>query len=259
LKLFIFLLFISLSSLEANYCVQVATSNKSERNYILNEANNHVYNQFNDLRVEPRGDYYVLRIGDYEQYSDAQHNFDKIKRLDRDAYIRKCDFLKEQAIFIKNESKSQKVQEGNTRADYDDKLLEDTTKHYRNASQDKVSSTKNNRSYKREDSHYESNADANSLWNDCKKCFVPLHTDEDEYTNKNNNQVEQEERIEPRKSVNTTQRVKQRVEQKKVVQKSENIDEEIFWRDEIGVDEYRTSDTQQKREKKINDNEENLY
>ena len=81
MKLFIFLLFISLSSLEANYCVQVATSNKSERNYILNEANNHVYNQFNDLRVEPRGDYYVLRIGDYEQYSDAQHNFDKIKRF----------------------------------------------------------------------------------------------------------------------------------------------------------------------------------
>lgn len=91
-------------SLEANYCIQVLTANENEENFITKKASNRNYSEFNDVRVERRGHHLVFRIGDYKRYKDAKKDLLRIQKMASDAYVRKCDFVKEKAIFIANET-----------------------------------------------------------------------------------------------------------------------------------------------------------
>ena len=50
-----------------------------------------VLENFQDARVERRGSYQVLRVGDFGSYSEAKGTLSGVKRYYKDAYIRKCD------------------------------------------------------------------------------------------------------------------------------------------------------------------------
>jgi len=89
-------------SLNANYCIQVMTTNLSDKRSILTEASSSAYRSFQDLRVERRGNYYVLRVGNYRHYNDSQQDLYDLRNIKRDAYVRTCSFNPQDAIYIGN-------------------------------------------------------------------------------------------------------------------------------------------------------------
>ena len=235
--------------LEANYCVQVMTSSISDKRHIINTADSYSYNAFNDVRVETRGAYLVFRIGDYRNYIDAKHDIYEIKKINRDAYIRKCDFVKDKAIYIKHETrernnyretayesepdtrgreryypretrtrKNHRTYDTDTRdssrhqtLEYGQKYIEPIprrreSEYYQKYDDREVSSKRNDSYYQKPqnyderstvtqtDRNYEQKVvqDAptereeltytndNSLWGDCKKCFIPAYEEGEE-------------------------------------------------------------------------------
>ena len=104
ITLFVTLLLLGVSLQAAsNYCIQVSTANQSELHTIVAKASSSNYAGFNDVRVETRGHYLVFRIGDYKSYQDAKNALARVQEVAKDAYIRKCDFQKDKAVFIVNE------------------------------------------------------------------------------------------------------------------------------------------------------------
>ena len=89
-------------SLQANYCIQVMSAAKGSENLIVKEASSPQFTLFNDVRVEERGNFYVFRIGDYRQYKEAKNDLRRVKKISKEAFVRKCDFLVDRAIYIKN-------------------------------------------------------------------------------------------------------------------------------------------------------------
>lgn len=168
-----------LSTLEANYCIQVLTTNLSEKSAVIGEARGSEFNQYQDVRVESRGRYLVFRVGDYKRYSDARRDVNAIKSFRRDAYVRKCDFIKSKALYIKNESQpednsflSQRVATPQTVA---------PVRVRRREVPQKVSKPVQKRvSSKKEELKYDTTKYSDSLWGDCKKCFVPVYEEESE-------------------------------------------------------------------------------
>jgi len=102
LKLSILLFIFGLVSLEANYCIQVMSTMADGKDVIIKKASSPQYAPFNDVRVEKRGNYFVFRIGDYKGYSKAKNELQKIKNISDKAFVRKCDFLKNQTVYMKN-------------------------------------------------------------------------------------------------------------------------------------------------------------
>jgi len=162
-------------SLEAKYCIQVLTSNESEKGSIIAEAKNGNYNQFDDVRVEPRGRYLVLRVGDYKRYSDAKDDIRKIKRVQKGAYVRKCDFEQDNAIYMHNISQREGFYEQSQ------EVYTPPVKTYEKRVSRKVKSVPAQKKKKKELTYnYQSND--KSLWGECKKCFVPVYEEEDDST-----------------------------------------------------------------------------
>ncbi len=93
-------LLIFVIALQANYCIQVMTTNLSDKRSILNEASRSSYRSFQDLRVESRGNYYVLRVGNYRHYNDSKQDLYDLRSIKRDAYVRTCDFNPRDAIYL---------------------------------------------------------------------------------------------------------------------------------------------------------------
>ena len=212
IKLLTFFLFITVT-LEANYCIQVFTVNSSERNTILNEAKHDKYEPFNDVRVENRGRYLVFRIGDYSRYGDASRDIKDIRKINRDAYVRKCDFVKEKAIYIKDEERQEATPPRYKRQSLPQKR---TVKVKAKAVQKKTYK-------KKEELKYTTNSD--SLWGDCKKCFVPIYEEESD--------IEYDvlkQKPTPRKTRKTSDEIEVKVQTKKPTQES-------FWSDDIVVEE----------------------
>lgn len=161
-KLFILLLLIRIS-LEANYCIQVLTTNKAELNFIVNEAKNIKYSNFDAVRVERRGNYLVFRVGDYNSYRDALSDVENIRSMKKGAYIRKCDFVIEKALYIKDEEKFKKV-----------------VSHAINQSREYVKQEIPKKRYtQKKELTYTYKNNNSSLWGDCKKCFIPVYEEED--------------------------------------------------------------------------------
>lgn len=173
-KINFYVLFLLLSlSLEANYCIQVSTANESDRNTIINKARSEQYNKFNAVRVESRGRYLVFRIGDYLNYNDAQEDIYKLREINKEAYIRKCDFLKEKALYVKD--------------DFDKD--EETPSYYNNEPEPihkVVEPPRSSRPQvkevykKKKELTYTKVTNSDALWGDCKKCFVPVYEDDSE-------------------------------------------------------------------------------
>jgi len=92
-------------SLEANYCIQVMSATKDGKNVIVRKAASSKYSPFDDIRVEKRGSYLVFRIGDYRNYQDAKDDLLRIHNISRDAFIRKCDFVRSSAVYIRESTK----------------------------------------------------------------------------------------------------------------------------------------------------------
>ncbi len=202
----LFIVFLSISvSLEANYCIQVLTTNSSEQDSVVNIAASSSYNQFSDIRVETRGRYLVFRVGEYASYNEATQDVREIKKINKDAYIRKCDFEKDKAIYIKNEkldnSHSERVFK---------KELKNTKPVY-------TTPVKHKRSFKeKRELNYSQVAEQN-LWKDCQKCFIPMYEEENF----------QEIEVTPKKVI----RVKENREIE--VRMKNPVKEESFWAEDI--------------------------
>jgi hypothetical protein len=102
IKLFLFL-GIGFVYLEANYCVQVLSTPADTKDFIVNEAKSISYEPFSNVRVEQRGSYYVLRVGDYKRYQDGQKDAYKIRRFKRDAFLRRCTLDPEKVIYSRDQ------------------------------------------------------------------------------------------------------------------------------------------------------------
>lgn len=190
-------------SLEANYCIQVLTANESERNSIIKKASSRNYAEFNDVRVESRGRYLVFRIGDYKRYKDARKDIIRIQEIASDAYVRKCDFVKEKAVFIANETQEEPFYQ--------------EPKQYRapknRVRKPKVQNIQKKEYKKREELVPTYSGQENSLWGDCKKCFIPVYEEEEDMYGLNDIQEE------PKK-----------IQVKKTIPKQES-----FWAEDIPV------------------------
>ena len=104
MRLIIFFLFVAMS-LEANYCIQVLTSNASKKNLnlLMNEAKSNKYNGFDTIRVESRGNYLTFRLGEYKDYKETFKDIFLVQKFHKDAYVRKCELLKEKVLYMKND------------------------------------------------------------------------------------------------------------------------------------------------------------
>lgn len=149
-KQFFYILFLLFSiSLKADYCIQVATVNDTRKNYIINKASSKKYNQFNAVRVERRGRYLTFRIGDYSRFKDAQQDAYKLRKINKGAYIRKCNFNKKKVLYSKKKFQRR----------------EEAPSYYTNVQvQKKVNNSE-------------------ALWGECKKCFIPVYKNEDDSEN----------------------------------------------------------------------------
>jgi len=169
------LLLVTSISLEAKYCIQVLTSNESEKNSIISEARSENYNQFDDVRVEVRGRYLVLRIGDYKRYRDAKGDIRKIKKVQKGAYVRRCDFEQDNAIYIQNTSRHDELYEIAEEVD----TLPIKTYVQRTVKKEKPIKVQKK---KKQELTYSYQSNDKSLWGECKKCFVPIYEEEDDST-----------------------------------------------------------------------------
>ena len=142
-------LLIFVIALHANYCIQVMTTNLSDKRSILNEASRSSYRSFQDLRVESRGNYYVLRVGDYRHYNDSQQDLFDLRRIKRDAYVRTCDFNPRDAIYLGEsnfrspEPQSSYNRDNNYRRVQEREPSYNRDNNYRSAQDTKVSNNRN--------------------------------------------------------------------------------------------------------------------
>lgn len=184
------IIFVFATVVEANYCVQVMTTNIHDRDIIVQRASQREFSSFDDVRVERRGGYFVFRIGDYSNYKDATRAARYIKDISSDAYVRKCDFVREQAIYIKNDSQDRRNQrdlrQPPRKGIYDDVYYNDGTqaKGTQSYIQEQPQETKPKQYIKKEykqkeELSYRKVDTSDSLWRDCKKCFVPVYEEDD--------------------------------------------------------------------------------
>jgi hypothetical protein len=87
------------------------------KDVIIKKASSQEYSPFDDIRVESRGSYFVFRLGNYTQYSEAKRVLQKVQNISREAFVRKCDFLENRAVYIRN-------MEDNTKVSHKTKLFE---------------------------------------------------------------------------------------------------------------------------------------
>jgi len=215
LQLIILFLFINLS-LEAKYCIQVLTSNVSERNAIVGEARSGNYTQFEDVRVETRGRYLVFRIGDYKKYSDARDDIREVKRVQKSAYVRKCDFNQDKAIYVQNMSQRDEFYE------QPKEVYTPPKKTYVKRAPKKVKAPVVHKKKKRELT-YTYQANDKSLWGDCKKCFIPVYEEEDDST-----YVE----VQPKQRVAEVEYVEKRNKKIEVKVPKKRVTKASFWEEE---------------------------
>ncbi|MBU0721292.1 hypothetical protein KJ877_08115 [bacterium] len=234
-KLLAMFLFVAMS-LEANYCIQVLSASNSDEEFILNEAKSENYNQFPNIRVENRGRYLVFRIGDYPNYNDAKEDINAIRRASKDAYIRKCDFVKEKAIYIKNETGINHINTlSNTsnpnsftrsihpsyqeeQRTYEKEIISHPV--YSDTNTQDAKNKKIEYAKKQELSYSNSQSKQKTLWEDCKKCFIPIYEDDESPDS------EPRPKSVPEKQVVYTDEIEVRVQEKRQDKKS-------FWADDI--------------------------
>lgn len=134
----------------ANQCIQALTLDRFEPNHIPYKVAS-ILQSFDHARIERRGSYLVLRVGDYATTSQALTEIDAVRAFYHDAYIRRCDIETSKIIYPRTEET------------YFRQSSVPAT-HPREIKQTKRT---------------EQNS-ANTLWHDCQKCFAPLYLEEEE-------------------------------------------------------------------------------
>jgi len=150
MKIKIFIFIIMSIQLWANQCIQALTLDRFEPNRIPYKVASILQN-FDHARIERRGSYLVLRVGDYATTSQALTEIDAIRAFYHDAYIRRCDIENSKIIYPKTEET------------YFTKSIIPTT-----------------RPKERKQTAQPAQSNANTLWHDCQKCFAPLYLEEEE-------------------------------------------------------------------------------
>ena len=224
-------------SLQANYCIQVLTVDQGKLHSIIAKASSKNYVNFNDVRVERRGHYFVFRIGDYERYKDAKKEITDIREITRDAYIRKCDFVKEKAVFIANEREEHYHEEPRKELSIQYEkpkiIVRKSIVHNIQKKEQK------RREYKRRGELISPYKKEDSLWNECKKCFVPVYEDE-----------EDEDDVH---SSDDIQKKSRKIQVKKNISKQES-----FWAEDIPANKISTQKHNIKHNNKFNIDEQFL-
>lgn len=175
-------LFVATVSLEANYCIQVLTTNLSEKNVVIDQAKSSKYDNLQNVRVESRSSYLVFRIGDYSRYRDAQNDIKQIKKSNADAYIRKCDLIEENTLYSRN---IQKIA-------YQEEVYFDEAPLVKKNTQQKY--IQKNTYPKKQELSTRGTTSVESLWGDCRKCFIPVYEEETAYEEENKINVQRETR-----------------------------------------------------------------
>ncbi|MEA1918417.1 MAG: hypothetical protein U9N52_01150 [Campylobacterota bacterium] len=165
IKIFFFIM-VSIP-LWANQCIQVLTLDRFEPNRIPYKIAS-ILQTFDDARVERRGSYLVLRVGDYATTSQALTQIDAVRAFYHDAYIRRCDIEPSKIIYPKSQDTSfrepmipvtqaKAIQQNDTPSKIIpiEKIVPQSTVHPQQNS-------------------------LNTLWQDCQKCFAPIYLEEEE-------------------------------------------------------------------------------
>ena len=96
----IFILFTQF--LLASHCIQLLSMKSFNKNSI-NERIFNVINNYKKSRVEKKGNYYLLRVGDFSSSKSAKKSYRKLKKIFKKAVIRKCDLTSENLVFVSND------------------------------------------------------------------------------------------------------------------------------------------------------------
>jgi hypothetical protein len=148
----------------ANYCIQAVTLDRFNPDHMSSRLSN-ILDNFQDARVEERGSYLVLRVGDFNSYSQALTNINSVKDYYSDAYIRKCDFDIARVIYPNysvNTRKTSLTQQQNDRV-----LIRKPKKRVV-------------KEQKYEQPQPQNTSYSDTLWQDCQKCFAPIYLEEEE-------------------------------------------------------------------------------
>ncbi len=187
-------------NLQANYCIQVITTDTSMENFIIKRASSEEYSPFSDVRVERIGNYLVLRIGDYKSYRHASSVARQVQKTEPGAYVRKCNFTRANALYLHNNSQDDNnYYRNNNYRNNNEQRQKYTTPSYpsynkpepniniierrntRRSTRRNIDTNRQNRYKKdKEELSYKHIDRDNSLWNDCKKCFIPVYEEEDD-------------------------------------------------------------------------------
>ena len=202
IKILILILFINVS-LEAKYCIQVFTMHKSKLKFLIRKAKSSRYSDFNSVRVETSGKYLVFRIGDYAKYRDAKGDVANIRTTTRDAYVKKCNLLRKNILFMRNENSEDIFEEPTYERILPKKLK--IKKIKRKVKYKRVKKVPKIKYTKKKELKYTYTNKHNSLWQDCKKCFIPVYEEEDDssyqkYIKPRAIKIKQEE-VQPRKEI----------------------------------------------------------
>jgi len=191
-------LFLATSPTWATYCIQVVTLDTFDSQHMSSKLSN-IFENFNDARVEERGSYLVLRIGEYNSYSQALSSIASVKSYYNDAYIRKCD-IDQSRILYQNTTTAQKPHQA--REEYI--LVEQKRKLVQKERYEQP---------KPQETYYN-----NTLWKDCQKCFAPIYLEDEE--------------SEPQDTATQTKKVKKSIPKEPVLQKKYKISKKTdndFW------------------------------
>ncbi len=172
----VYILLLSSIPVLANYCIQAVTLYRFDENRISSRQSD-VLTNFNNSRVEERGSYLVLRVGDYSSYSQALEVINGVKKYYSDAYIRKCDFDTSRIIYPKYSTPIEKKLPKYERRDIPPKREMGYEKNYTPIKKHKSQVVKK-RKYeqpKPEKAYY-----TDTLWRDCQKCFAPVYLEEED-------------------------------------------------------------------------------
>ena len=86
----------------ASHCIQLLSMKSFNKNSIDEKVFN-VINNYEKSRVEKRGNFYLLRVGDFASSKDAKKSYRKLKKFFKKAVIRKCDLSSENLVFVSND------------------------------------------------------------------------------------------------------------------------------------------------------------
>ncbi len=206
MKHIFFILFFSSIPAFANYCIQAVTLDRFNPNNISSRLSN-ILENFENARVEERGSYLVLRVGDFNSYSQALRDIGNVKRYYSDAYIRKCDFDLSRVIYPNYTTPVKQ-------------RVHTQTQKYTTTVQTPEKRVIKKQTY--EQPKPQNTVYSNTLWQDCQKCFAPIYLEEEESEPEENNIQKVE--------VKTTKTVLK--QKKKVTLRTDND----FWVEAVDMD-----------------------